>query len=185
MAKSKSKTSNKVEREYIIPLRKAKMVPKWRRTKRAVKEVKKFLVRHMKIYDRDLNKVKLDKWLNERLWMRGMKNPPSKIKVKAVREGGEVKVELVKIPEELKWKMKKSKEAKKKAEKEKKEKKKKEEKKESEEDKEKEKEKEELVKQEEIEKARKKHKTKKHVSNIQKAKKSQKAGVSQRKALEK
>lgn len=183
----KTKETPKLEREYVVPLRKARRVPKWRRTKRAVKELKKFIARHMKIYDRDLNKIKLDKWLNERLWMRGMKNPPSKVKVKAVKENGEVKVELVNVPEKLKWKMKKEDKMKKKAEKDKKKKKEKKEGKEEEkgEGGKEEKEKEKAVKEEEIKKAGRQHKTKKHVSNIMKAKKSKQAQVNQRKALEK
>ena len=38
------------------------------------------------------------------IWSRGIKNPPHKIKVKAVMEGGIVKVELADYPEKLKYK---------------------------------------------------------------------------------
>ena len=91
------------EREYVIPLRKEWMkVARYKRTRRAVKEIKNFIARHMKVADRDVDKVKLDVYLNNELWFRGCKKPPAKIKVKAKREGEEVLVELVDLPE--KWK---------------------------------------------------------------------------------
>lgn len=96
--------TEKLEREYVIPLRKEWMkVPRYRKTNKAVKAVKEFLVRHMKIRDKDLNKVKVDKFLNELLWMRGVKNPPSKVKVKAIKEGDVVKAELVEMPANIKF----------------------------------------------------------------------------------
>jgi len=100
------KTENKnIEREYIIPLRRRwKIVPRYQRTNKAVKAIKEFLVRHMKIRDRDLSKIKIDKYLNEILWQRGIKNPPAKIKVLAVKEGDIVKVSAVELPENIKFK---------------------------------------------------------------------------------
>ena len=103
--KIKKEEVKKIEREYIIPLRKKfQHVPKYKRANKAVKIIREFLVRHMKIYDRNLNRVKLDKYLNEYLWFRGIKNPPEKIKVKAIREGDIVRVELVEMSEKLKFK---------------------------------------------------------------------------------
>lgn len=97
--------SEKFEREYIIPLRsKWKHVARYKRTNRAVKAVKEFLVRHMKIRDRNLDKILIDKFLNEFLWGRGIKNPPLKVKVRAIKEGDIVKAELSEMPEELKFK---------------------------------------------------------------------------------
>ena len=114
---AETKKSDKFEREYVIPLRKKwKHVARYKKTNKAVKSVKEFLVRHMKIRDGDLNKVKLDKLLNEYLWSRGIKNPPSKIKVKATRDGELVKVELSEMPENLKHKKKRFEERNKKAE---------------------------------------------------------------------
>jgi len=101
---SKQKSEAK-EREYIIPLRvEWKKVPRYKRAAKAVKAIKEFLVRHMKIYDRDLKKIKIDKYLNEQVWFRGIKKPPVRIKVKAIREGDNVKVELVDYPDKLKFK---------------------------------------------------------------------------------
>jgi len=97
--------SDKIEREYIIPIRQGWIhVPRYKKANRAVKEVKKFLVKHMKIRDRDLRKVRVDKYLNEFIWARGIKNPPSKVKVKAVKEGDIVRVELLELPENIKYK---------------------------------------------------------------------------------
>lgn len=105
MAKKEEIKKDKIEREYVIPLReKCRPVARYKKTNKAVKSVKEFLARHMKIRDRDLNKIKLDIHLNEFLWARGIKNPPHKVKVKAVKEGGKVNVELVDYPTNLKFK---------------------------------------------------------------------------------
>jgi len=102
MAETKT---DKIEREYIIPLRrKWEIVPKYQRAGKAVKTVKEFLARHMKIRDRDLDKIKVDKYVNEAIWHRGIKNPPSKIKVKAIKEGDIVRVEAVELPKNIKFK---------------------------------------------------------------------------------
>lgn len=106
MANKKTETkTDKLEREYVIPLRRRwKIVPRYQRTNKAVRTVKEFLVKHMKIRDRDFDKVKVDKLLNEVLWSRGIKNPPSKIKVKAVKEGDIVRVELAEPSDKFKFK---------------------------------------------------------------------------------
>ncbi len=68
------------ERIYTIPLMKAKSVPRTKRAKRAIKEIKEFLARHMKVEE-----VKIDSSLNELVWERGIKKIPSKVRVKAVK----------------------------------------------------------------------------------------------------
>jgi len=99
------KKETKLEREYTIPLRdKCRPVPRYKKTNKAVKTVKEFLVKHMKIRDRDLKKIKLDIYLNEALWFRGIKNPPHKIKVKAVKEGEIVRVYAVDLPTKINFK---------------------------------------------------------------------------------
>jgi large subunit ribosomal protein L31e len=95
----------KLEREYVIPLRnKWKRVPRYKRANKAVKAIKEFLAKHMKIRDRDLKKIKIDRYLNEEIWFRGIRKPPSRIKVKAVKENDVVKAELYELPEKLKFK---------------------------------------------------------------------------------
>jgi large subunit ribosomal protein L31e len=107
MAKTKP-TEPKIvlERYYIVPLRRKWLkVPEYKRANKAVKALKQFMVKHMKIYDRDLRKIKVDIDLNNEIRFRGIKNPPSRIKVKAVKYDNDiVKVELVDIPENIKFK---------------------------------------------------------------------------------
>lgn len=109
MAKKPKTTTQieKIEKEFTIPLReKCRVVPKYKKTNKAIKTIKEFLVRHMKVYDRDLRKIKIDKYLNEAVWSRGIKNPPIKIRVKAIKEPdtGIIRVELAELPEKLRFK---------------------------------------------------------------------------------
>ncbi len=107
MPKKTEIKTEKIEREYIIPLReKCRKVPRYKKTNKAIRTIKEFLVKHMKIRDRDLRKIKIDKYLNEFIWNKGIRNPPYKIKVKAIKEIGkdEVRAELYEIPEKLKFK---------------------------------------------------------------------------------
>ena len=69
------------ERIYIIPLRRAKRAPRQKRAARAVKLVHEFLERHMKSKN-----IKLDQALNLKLWERGIKNPPPRIRVLVVKQ---------------------------------------------------------------------------------------------------
>jgi len=106
MAKKETKaTVEKIEREYIIPVRKqVGVVPRYKKTNKAIKTIKEFLARHMKVRDRDLKKIKIDRFLNEAVWARGIRKPPMKIKVKAVKEGDIVTAYLVDMPDKLKFK---------------------------------------------------------------------------------
>lgn len=104
MAKEKTPEKTEAPKEYTIPLRKEwRKVANYRRTGRAVKEIKKFIARHMKIPDRDISKVKLDIYLNQEIWFKGKTKPPARIKVKARKEGDLVKVELAELPEFVKF----------------------------------------------------------------------------------
>ncbi len=105
MAKKIETKTDEIEREYTIPLRKEwKKVPRYKRANKAIKAIKEFLVQHMKIRDRDLKKIRLDKSLNEVIWSRGIKKPPVKIKVKATKKGDIVRAELSVVPGKLKFK---------------------------------------------------------------------------------
>ncbi len=83
----------KAERVYTIPLR-----PVWikqthvQRTNKAVSHIKGFLMKHFHADD-----VKLSQPLNELLWRRGVKKPPSSVQVKAKIEDGVV---TARLPEE-------------------------------------------------------------------------------------
>jgi len=87
-----------LEREYIIPLRKEWLkIAKHKRAKRAVRAVREFLSRHMKAEMKD---IKIERWLNNELWRKGITKPAAKVKVKAVKdENGIVRAELFELPE--------------------------------------------------------------------------------------
>lgn len=79
-----------LERTYTIPLRRDFIkVPKHRRAKRAISEIKAFIVKHMKTDD-----VRIGQKLNLSIWENGIKNPPGKVKVKAIKTQDYVTVEL-------------------------------------------------------------------------------------------
>lgn len=93
-----------IEREYTIPLRRVWLrVPQYKRTGKAVKAIKEFIAKHMKVPDRDVSKVKLDIYFNNELWFRGKTNPPAKVKVKVRKEGDIVRVEFAEVPEYVKF----------------------------------------------------------------------------------
>lgn len=81
-----------LERTYVIPLRREYLkVPKYRRAKKAVRGVREFIIKHMKSED-----VLLGPKLNMSIWARGIKNPPSQVKVSAIKnDEGQVRVELL------------------------------------------------------------------------------------------
>jgi len=106
MAKAKTIEPKIVlEREYIVPLRQGWLkVPEYKRANKAVKTLKEFIAKHMKVYDRDLRKIKVDIILNNEIRFRGMRKPPARIKVLAKKlDSGIVKVELVNIPVHIKF----------------------------------------------------------------------------------
>ena len=105
MAKKQEEPKIILEREYIVPLRKGWLkVPKYKRANKAVKTLKEFMVRHMKVYDRDLRKIKVDIILNNEIRFRGMKKPLNKVKVIAKKfDNGIVRVELVEVPKHVKF----------------------------------------------------------------------------------
>ena len=81
-----------LERVYTIPLRNVKNVKRTIRAPRDIREVRNFLMKHMKVED-----VVIDSSINEKIWERGIQKIPSKIKVKAtlVEEDDERYVEAV------------------------------------------------------------------------------------------
>ena len=85
-------------RTYTIPLRKEFLkTARWRRAGRAVTTVKKFVVLHAKAEE-----VKVGRWLNEAIWKRGAKNPPSRVRVDVKKEDDYVLVELSELPRKAK-----------------------------------------------------------------------------------
>lgn len=99
-----------LEREYVIPLRRAVIKsPRFGRAKKAIKTMQIFLAKHMHVENRDTRLVKIDRYLNNEVWFKGIKNPPKSIKVKAVKRGGIVYAELAEVPEHVKFLMAKDK----------------------------------------------------------------------------
>jgi large subunit ribosomal protein L31e len=88
-------TKEVMERIYTIQLKhNVKSYPRWLRSKKAVRLVRKFLSRHMKT---DEENVKLDATINEKIWERGSQKPPARIRVRAVKfDDGVVEAELFK-----------------------------------------------------------------------------------------
>ena len=92
-----------MERIFTIPLKVTRQVPKTKRAPRAIKEIKAFVQKHMGVKgkaadDEEKKDVWIDYRLNELLWSKGIENPPSKVRVKAIRfEDGLIEVSL---PEE-------------------------------------------------------------------------------------
>ena len=83
------------EQIITIPLLTAKAAPRTKKSSKAIEEVREYIAKHMKA---DIDDVWLDQKLNEKIWDRGMKKPPARIRVKAVKfEDGLVEVSL---PEE-------------------------------------------------------------------------------------
>ncbi len=89
----------KVERVYNIPLRKVyQKAPPHKRAKKAISAIFEFAARHMKSDD-----VKIGKFLNLKVWERGIRNPPHHVKVNCIKdEKGVVTVELFDAPKEVK-----------------------------------------------------------------------------------
>ena len=82
------------EKIFIISLRKEVLkTPIYKRAKKAISTVKNYIKKHLKVEE-----VKLGENLNKKIWEKGSKKPPGKIKVKAIKEENLAKVELPEFP---------------------------------------------------------------------------------------
>lgn len=80
------------ERIMHVPLKKIRNTPSSKRASLAMKLVREFVSNHMNVPDED---VWIDSTVNEEVWNRGIKKPPSKIKVRAIKfEDGIVEVSI-------------------------------------------------------------------------------------------
>jgi large subunit ribosomal protein L31e len=87
-----SKQDETLERIYTVPLSRAWITARHKRTKRAVKVLREFAERHMKS-----SEIKIDTALNERLWDRGITKPPRRITVRMEKdEDGVITISLPK-----------------------------------------------------------------------------------------
>lgn len=82
-----------LERVYVVPLADAYEKPRAKRAKIAVKILRSFISRHMKVGEESVN---ISGPVNDEIWTSGMKKPPRRIKVTVKRDKeGHVSVELV------------------------------------------------------------------------------------------
>jgi large subunit ribosomal protein L31e len=92
------------ERFYTIPLSKAWLVPPNKRAPKAIRIIRDFIKRHMKLEARregeeeeevEPKRLIISNEVNERVWSRGIEKPPRKIRVRAARDkNGNVTVYL-------------------------------------------------------------------------------------------
>ncbi len=71
------------ERIYTVPLQRAWIVPRSKRGAKAVRVLRDFIRRHMKA---DMDSIKISNEVNEKIWARGIKKPPRKIRVRATKD---------------------------------------------------------------------------------------------------
>ncbi len=81
------------ERIYTIPLSKALIMPANKRAPRAMRMVRSFITKHMKLEARkegeeeeEPKKLVISNEVNERVWSRGIEKPPRKIRVRAAKD---------------------------------------------------------------------------------------------------
>lgn len=71
------------ERIYTVPLSRAWIMPRTKRAPRAIRLLKAFIKRHMKVEE---DSIKITNEVNEKIWGRGIQKPPRKIRVKVTKD---------------------------------------------------------------------------------------------------
>ena len=95
--KEKAKEEKEIveERIYTVPLGKALIMPPNKRTARAVRMLRSFMIKHMKLEahkegeteeEEEPARLIIDNEVNEKLWSRGIEKPPRKIRVRAEKD---------------------------------------------------------------------------------------------------
>lgn len=82
------------ERIYTIPLGKAWIMPPRKRTPRAMRMIRAFITKHMKLEakkegeeeEEEAPKLIITNEVNEKVWERGVEKPPRKIRVRAAKD---------------------------------------------------------------------------------------------------
>jgi large subunit ribosomal protein L31e len=83
------------ERIYTVPLGKAWIMPPRKRSPRAMRMLRSFMIKHMKMEARkeeeaeeeeEPKKLVISNEVNERVWGRGVEKPPRKIRVRAAKD---------------------------------------------------------------------------------------------------
>lgn len=82
------------ERIYTVPLGKCWIVPPNKRAPKAMRIIRGFVVKHMKLEQRkaegeeeeEAKRLVISNDVNERVWMRGIEKPPRKIRIRAAKD---------------------------------------------------------------------------------------------------
>jgi large subunit ribosomal protein L31e len=81
------------ERIYTVPLGKAWIMPPRKRTPRAMRMIRAFITKHMKLEakkegeeEEEPRKLVISNEVNEKVWARGVEKPPRKIRVRAAKD---------------------------------------------------------------------------------------------------
>jgi len=81
------------ERFYTIPLGKAWIYPRKKRAPKAMRIIKSFVKKHMKLRteveiegEEEAERLVISDEVNEKIWSKGIQKPPRKIRVRAVKD---------------------------------------------------------------------------------------------------
>lgn len=83
------------ERTYTVPLSKAWIMPPSKRAPRAMRILKSFIIKHMKLEKRaeaeegegeEPKRLVVSNEVNERIWSRSIERPPRKLRVRAAKD---------------------------------------------------------------------------------------------------
>jgi len=81
------------EKFYTIPLRRAWISPRKKRAPRAMRILKSFVRKHMKLRtevaeegEEEAERLVVSNEVNEKIWGRGIEKPPPKIRIRAVKD---------------------------------------------------------------------------------------------------
>ena len=69
--------------ELIVPLRKAWNITRFKRAPRAIQIIRDEVIRHLKVLPEE--EIYIDPSVNEKIWERGIENPPRKIRLTVIR----------------------------------------------------------------------------------------------------
>jgi len=69
--------------DLVVPLRNAWNVPRNKRAKRAIREIRNMVYRHLKVEEDE--EIWIDPQVNEHIWKNGIENPPRKVKLRITR----------------------------------------------------------------------------------------------------
>jgi large subunit ribosomal protein L31e len=69
------------ERAYTVNLREARKAPRKHRTPRAIRVLREFVKRNMKV-----ESVVMSNEINEQVWQHSIEKPPRKLKIRAVKD---------------------------------------------------------------------------------------------------